>query len=174
MTKETMIAAAIGIVCLTAGSCLALAQEQAPAGGGEMEKPPMSFFVTSVGLPGGANMHGLAGADAHCQDLAVNATGRRRPLWHAYLSTQERPGEPALNARDRIGEGPWYNAAGVMIARNVEKLHSPDNNINKTTTLNEFGQLTPGDDAARDDRDASWAYVQTHPYSIRHEILTGT
>ncbi len=124
----------------------------------------MTFFVTSVGLPGGANLHGLAGADAHCTDLARNATGEKTLTWRAYLSTQERPGQPAINARDRIGKGPWYNANGVMIAKSVEDLHSPEDNLHKTPMLTELGQMVP----------QSWAYMETHPYSIRHEILTGT
>jgi hypothetical protein len=134
--KQTIFTIAGGLGCLFAGSYLAFAQApagqtgpnaQAPANAaaGARQKPPMSFFVTSVGLPGGANMHGLAGADAHCQDLARNATGDRTRVWHAYLSTQERLGQPAVNARDRIGKGPWYNAAGVMIAKNIDDLQAP-------------------------------------------------
>jgi hypothetical protein len=134
----------------------------------------MTFFVTSVGLPGGANLHGLAGADAHCTDLARNATGERTLTWRAYLSTQERPGQPAVNARDRIGKGPWYNAEGVMIAKSIEDLHSAENNLHKTTMLTELGQMVPGEGTPGDPRDQSWAYMQAHPYSIRHEILTGT
>jgi hypothetical protein len=179
--KDTAFAIAGALVCVIAGSCFALAQApagqagaNAPANGGARQRPQMSFFVTSVGLPGGANMHGLAGADAHCQDLARNATGDRTRVWRAYLSTQERPGEPAVNARDRIGKGPWYNAAGVMIAKNIDDLHSPRSNVSQSTSLNEFGQETPGAAAPQDPRDQSWAYMQTHPYSIRHEILTGS
>jgi hypothetical protein len=163
-------ALACGALCLLAGSYLAFAQApvQGPA-----KKPPMTFFVTSVGLPGGANLHGLAGADAHCTDLARNATGDRALTWRAYLSTQERPGQPAINARDRIGKGPWYNAHGAMVAKDVDDLHSPENNVHETA-LNELGQMTPGEGTPADPRDQSWAYMQTHPYSIRHEILTGT
>ncbi len=178
-----IFAIAGALLCLTTVSYFALAQApagqpgangQPPVNAAGRQRPPMSFFVTSAGLPGGADMHGLAGADAHCQDLARNATGDRTRVWRAYLSTQERPGEPAVNARDRIGKGPWYNAAGVMIAQNIDDLHSPRSNVNQSTSLNEFGQETPGASAPQDPRDQSWAYMQTHPYSIRHEILTGS
>ena len=83
------------------------------------EQPAMSFFITSVGLGDGANLGGLAGADAHCQTLAAEA-GRGDSTWHAYLSTQ---GPNAVNARDRIGEGPWYGAGGQMIAPDLARLH---------------------------------------------------
>src|SRR5437763_1508058 len=127
--KSAAYAVAGAFVCLTTGSWFALAQAPGvpnpPANGGGRQKPPMTFFVTSVGLEGGANLHGLAGADAHCTDLARAATGDKTRTWHAYLSQQAINGLPAVNARDRIGKGPWYNAAGVMIARDVDDLHSP-------------------------------------------------
>ena len=82
---------------------------------------PMSFFVTSVGLGKGGDLGGLAGADAHCQELAAAAGATK--TWHAYLSTQARPGQPAVNARDRIGAGPWYNSKGAIIAANQNELH---------------------------------------------------
>ena len=88
-------------------------------GGGQAAPPPMSFFVTSTSKGDGANYGGLAGADAHCQMLAA-AAGRGGAKWVAYLSTQ---GPGAVNARDRIGSGPWYNARGQMIAMNVAELH---------------------------------------------------
>src|ERR1043166_5056704 len=81
--------------------------------------PPMSFFVTSVGKGDGANYGGLAGADAYCQQMAASA-GRGGATWHAYLSTQ---GAGAVNARDRIGNGPWYNSRGQRVAMNVAELH---------------------------------------------------
>jgi len=110
-----------------ASSYLAIAaiaqQPPAPAPGqarGQQGPPqPMSFFVTSVGKGDGANVGGLAGADAHCQALA-SAAGRGSAMWHAYLSTQ---GSNAVNARDRIGNGPWYNARGQRIAQSVAELH---------------------------------------------------
>jgi hypothetical protein len=100
----------------------------------------MSLFITSAGIGDGANLGGLAGADAHCQSLAqaVGAGGR---TWHAYLSTS---GEGAVNARDRIGTGPWVNAKGVQIAANIEELHSDANKINKETALNERGETVKG------------------------------
>src|SRR5436309_13651051 len=110
-------------IALGAGSFLVLAQ-QPPAGGGQGGRggppQPMSFFVTSVGKGDGANYGGLAGADAYCQQLGT-AAGRGAPVvWHAYLSTQ---GPGAVNARDRIGNGPWYNANNQRIAMNVAELH---------------------------------------------------
>jgi hypothetical protein len=104
------------------GSFLVAQQPPAPAPGrgGQAAPPqPMSFFVTSAGKGDGANMGGLAGADAHCQALAAVA-GRGSATWHAYLSTQ---GDGAVNARDRIGGGPWYNARGQRVAQNVAELH---------------------------------------------------
>jgi hypothetical protein len=101
----------------------------------------MSFFITSVGLGKGGNLGGLAGADKHCETLA-QAAGAGNRTWRAYLSTQSpawnQPG--AVDARDRIGTGPWQNAKGVVIARNVDDLHSPNNNLNKETALDEKGQ----------------------------------
>src|SRR5688572_4429839 len=83
---------------------------------------PMTFFVTSEPIGDGGNLGGLAGADAHCQKLAA-AVGVDNRTWRAYLSTQARSGQPAVNARNRIGAGPWYNFDGVMIARDVAHLH---------------------------------------------------
>ena len=105
----------------------------------------MTFFVTSVGLGKGGNLGGLAGADAHCQALA-KAAGAGDREWRAYLSTQSpmwnQPG--AVDARDRIGRGPWQNAKGVVIARNVDELHSAANNLTKETALDEKGSLVNG------------------------------
>ncbi len=101
------------VLAWSAGTRDALAQ------GGQQEQPPMTFFITSVGLGNGGALGGLAGADAHCQALAASV-GRGDATWRAYLSTQ---GPDAVNARDRIGEGPWYGAAGHMIARDVPHLH---------------------------------------------------
>jgi len=124
---------------------------------------PMSFFVSSVGGPDGANFGGLAGADAHCQKLA-EAVGAGNKTWHAYLSTSGKldfanPANnvPAVHARDRIGKGPWFNAKGIMIAKDVEQLHS-GNNINKETALNEKGEVVNG----RGDKPNT------------HDILTGS
>ena len=103
----------------------------------------MSFFVTSVGLEKGANLGGLDGADAHCQALA-KAAGSTETNWHAYLSTTEPGGVAGVNARDRIGKGPWKNAKGVGVATDVANLHSANNNVNKQTALTEKGDVVNG------------------------------
>jgi hypothetical protein len=100
----------------------------------------MSFFVTSVGIGKGGDLGGLAVADAHCQQLAQSA-GAGGKMWHAYLSTQ---GAGAVNARDRIGKGPWVNAKGLTIAKDVADLHSDDNKINKENSLSEKGEMING------------------------------
>jgi hypothetical protein len=82
----------------------------------------MTFFLTSAGPGNGANLGGLAGADAYCQKLAT-AAGAGNRTWHAYLSTSAADGKPAVNARDRIGKGPWHNAKGAMVARDLSNLH---------------------------------------------------
>ncbi len=108
---------------------------------------PMGFFITSVGSGDGANLGGLAGADKHCQTLAAAAGGGSR-TWRAYLSAVAGGGQPPVNARDRIGSGPWYNAKGVLIAWNVAELHGDverdRNNIRKPTALNEKGAEVNG------------------------------
>jgi hypothetical protein len=102
----------------------------------------MTFFVTSVGPGDGANLGGLAGADAHCQRLAT-AAGAGNRTWRAYLSAIGAGSAVCTNARDRIGNGPWLNARGVIIAENVDQLHN-DNNINKETALTERGAVVNG------------------------------
>ncbi|MBP9812075.1 hypothetical protein KBC86_01725 [Candidatus Gracilibacteria bacterium] len=97
----------------------------------------MSFFITSVNPGNGGNLGGLAGADAYCQKLA-SAVGAGDKTWRAYLSTTASDGTPAVNARDRIGKGPWYNVAGDLIAENLESLHGV-NAITKTSALDEKG-----------------------------------
>src|SRR6266581_4120685 len=94
-----------------------------------------SFFVTSVGIGNGANLGGLAGADNYCQTLA-QAAGAGGKTWRAYLSTQAADGQPAMNARDRIGKGPWLNSKGVVIAKDVAELHGA-NGLTKQTALSE-------------------------------------
>ncbi|MEO8300159.1 MAG: hypothetical protein ABI608_00120 [Rhizomicrobium sp.] len=102
----------------------------------------MSFFITSVGKGDGANLGGLAGADAHCAALA-KAAGSSKTSWHAYLSaTPVQGGAAPVDARDRIGKGPWVNAKGVTIARNPDDLHSAK--LTKDMLLNEKGQLVNG------------------------------
>jgi len=138
---STVIAVAVLISIGGAGLVLA----QAPAG----QQPPMpiTFFVTSVGNGDGANLGGLAGADAHCQSLAA-AVGAGGKTWHAYLSTQ---GPNAVNARDRIGNGPWFNAKGVRVAKDVGDLHGDTldqarvgNALNKANDLTEKGEIIKG------------------------------
>jgi hypothetical protein len=101
----------------------------------------MTFFVTSSGPGRGADLGGIEGADRHCQSLA-SAAGAGSRTWRAYLSTQGKATNDTnvIHARDRIGSGPWYNAKGVRIARNVDDLHSASGNVNKDTALDEKGQ----------------------------------
>jgi hypothetical protein len=113
-----------------------------------------SFFVTSVGSGKGADLGGLDGADRHCETLA-EAAGIRGKMWRAYLSTQ---GANGVNAKDRIGRGPWQNAKGTVIAKDVADLHSANNNINKQTALTEKGEPVKG----RGDQ------------PNQHDILTGS
>jgi hypothetical protein len=102
----------------------------------------MTFFVTSVGIGKGGDLGGLIGADRHCQELA-QAAGAGNRNWRAYLSTQASGGRAAVNARDRIGRGPWQNAKGVVIANNLDELHG-NNNLTKQTALNEKGGVVNG------------------------------
>jgi hypothetical protein len=103
------------------------------------QQADMTFFITSVGSGKGADLGGLDGADAHCQALA-QAAGAGNKTWHAYLSTNGRGGANAVNARDRIGNGPWQNAKGVVIATSVADLHGPGNKMGKANALDEKGQ----------------------------------
>jgi hypothetical protein len=105
---------------------------------------PLGFFITSVGKGDGANLGGLAGADAHCQSLAA-AAGAGGRTWRAYLSASAAAGQPAVNAKDRIGSGPWYNAKGVMVAQNVADLHNDDTTkLGKENSLTEKGAVVNG------------------------------
>jgi len=103
----------------------------------------MTFFVTSAGKGNGANLGGIEGADAHCAALA-KAAGSTRTSWRAYLSTTAPGGDAGVNARDRIGKGPWRNAKGAVIARSVDDLHSASNNLDKQTALTEKGEPVAG------------------------------
>lgn len=107
--------------------------------GAQRAAPEMSFFISSVGLDKGADLGGLAGADQHCQSLAT-AAGAGKKTWRAYLSTT---GSPSVNARDRIGKGPWYSFEGRLIARNVDELHHI-NNINRLVAVSEKGKTVNG------------------------------
>ena len=104
---------------------------------------PMSFFITSAGPGKGADLGGLAGADRHCHALA-DAVGAGKLQWRAYLSTLPQGGAPAVNARDRIGRGPWFNAKGVKVAENVADLHSDNNKLTKQNSLTETGTVVNG------------------------------
>ena len=103
----------------------------------------MSFFIVSAGSGDGANLGGLEGADQHCQSLAAEA-GSSGKTWRAYLSTQTDDGKAAVNARDRIGSGPWYNAKGVMVAKDVNDVHSEESKLGKENSLNEKGEQVNG------------------------------
>jgi hypothetical protein len=134
-------------------ACLATSFALLCAVPAQAQQANMSFFVTSVGAGKGADLGGLAGADKHCQQLAQSA-GAGAKTWHAYLSTQ---GAGAANARDRIGKGPWTNAKGVVVAKDVAELHGT-NNLAKQTALTEKGEVNNG----RGDT------------PNRHDILTGS
>jgi len=121
----------------------ALLSACAPAANQGSSASSMTFFVTSSGSGNGANLGGLNGADRRCEDLA-QAVGAGGHTWHAYLSTTAAQGAAAVNARDRIGRGPWRNAKGVVIAQSVNDLHSANNNLNKQSALTERGDLVPG------------------------------
>ena len=108
----------------------------------EPQANAMTFFVTSAGPGNGANLGGLAGADAQCQKLAM-AVGAGNRMWRAYLSANPM-GQPAVNARDRIGRGPWVNVKGATIAANVDDLHSDKNGMTKDTNLTEKGETVKG------------------------------
>jgi hypothetical protein len=120
----------------------------------QSQQNAMTFFVTSVGSGKGADLGGLEGADRHCTTLAT-AAGATGKTWRAYLSTQ---GANAVNAKDRIGRGPWQNAKGTVVAKDVADLHGASNNLNKQTALNEKGEVING----RGDT------------PNRHDILTGS
>jgi hypothetical protein len=124
----------------------------------------MSFFVTSVGMGKGGDLGGLAGADAHCLRLAT-AVGAGNRTWRAYLSTQARPGQPAVNARDRIGNGPWHNSRGAIISQNHTELHGDvlevaqrGSNLFKQSALTEKG----------------WVVNGVGDYPVVHDMLTGS
>ncbi len=110
--------------------------------GSPAQQANMSFFVTSAGPGKGADLGGLAGADRICQQLA-QAVGAGSRTWHAYLSTQAADGQAAVNARERIGRGPWQNGKGVVVAKDVDELHGA-NNLTKQTDLNEKGDVVNG------------------------------
>jgi len=131
-----------GMLWTGAAALLAGAVAFGHTGSGLAQQAAMTFFVTSVGSGNGANLGGLSGADQHCQQLA-QAVGAGGHTWHAYLSTQAAEGQPAANARDRIGNGPWTNAKGITVAKDVADLHGA-NNLTKQTALSEKGDVING------------------------------
>jgi len=151
-TRKTLLALSIsvGMLSLSGHSLAAQPDPNAPP-------PEMGFFITSVGLGKGGDLGGLAGADAHCQALAT-AAGAGHRTWRAYLSTQ---GANAVNARDRIGTGPWANANGIVMATNVENLHYDNSNFTWEFILDEKGNQF----SSRIDGDYD---------TTEHDVLTGT
>jgi hypothetical protein len=150
------IAFSFGLVAsaavLFAGSCLDVQAQQQPP-----QSPNMTFFVISVGPGKGADLGGLEGADRHCQTLA-QAVGAGGKTWRAYLSTQAVGGAQAINARDRIGHGPWQNFKAEVVAQSVDDLHSENNKLGMQTSLTERGTIIPGVGYAPN----------------RHDVLTGS
>ena len=140
MTK--WIVGAIGVAVFAAAASL----------GVSAQANQMSFFITSAGPGNGANLGGLAGADKHCQTLAA-AVGAGNRTWRAYLSAAAANGQPAVNAKDRIGKGPWMNVKGVVVAKSVADLHSDANLLGGENSLTEKGAQVPGN---------------------QHDILTGS
>ena len=151
MIRKTIIAVSL-LGVSTAPLAVSAAQPDEAA-----ERPEMTFFITSRGVGDGGNLGGLAGADAHCQALATEA-GAGHHTWRAYLSTQ---GPNGVDARDRIGEGPWANAKGVVMATSVENLHYDNSNFNWMHTRDENGHQF----ASR---------IDGNPDFTEHDVLTGT
>lgn len=151
-SKHKLIARALALL-----APLALAQQSSAQQAGPPQFPNMTFFVTATSGPKGADFGGLEGADKHCQDSAAKA-GAGGKTWRAYLSQQALDGKAAINARDRIGKGPWVNARGVQIAADVEDLHSANNKISADTIVAETGRLIP-----------------SRLYTVnQHDVLTGS
>jgi hypothetical protein len=157
--------AAVGLLAAAAATVL------------DAQRPPMTFFVTSVGLGSGGNLGGIKGADAHCQALArsVNAGAK---TWRAYLSVTDLNGKGAIDARDRIGRGPWHNANGVRIAIDVDDLHSDSANITADTAITEKGAKLPAEPnqhdiltgSTRDGR--AWSYNLLDDLNLERGAMT--
>ena len=146
MRKSIKAPALAGLMLAMAGGFTSVSAQDA------VDTEKMTFFITSVGMGNGGDLGGLEGADAHCGELAA-AAGSTRDSWKAYLSTsmvvERNEGSPpkftlGVNARDRIGGGPWHNAQGALIAENVDDLHGPGNKIDIKTGLNENGARIKG------------------------------
>jgi hypothetical protein len=144
------------IAWIVVPACLAIVTVAAPPA--QAQTADTSFFLTSNGIGNGGNLGGLAGADNHCQTLAQAAGFGAPKTWRAYLSTQAADGQPAVNARDRIGKGPWKNVKGTVVAKDVADLHGAGNNLTKQTALSEKGDVING---AGDTPN-------------RHDVLTGS
>ncbi len=146
------------IAALTLGVTSGINAQQQPAAPPQLPQAPnMTFFVTGAGPGKGADLGGLEGADAHCQTLAARH-GAGGKTWRAYLSAQEADGKPAVNARDRIGSGPWQNFKGTVVAASVDDLHSDNNKLSFDNSLSERGLIIPGVGFAPN----------------RHDVLTGS
>jgi hypothetical protein len=154
MGKSRVFILAALAVGVSAG---AQAQQQPAAPPQLPQAPNMTFFVTGAGPGKGADLGGIEGADQHCQQLAQRH-GAGGKTWRAYLSTQEAAGKPAVNARDRIGNGPWQNFKGETVAQNVDDLHSDNNKLGVNSSLTERGLIIPGVGYAPN----------------RHDLLTGS
>jgi hypothetical protein len=152
MSKSKVFIAA----ALTLGLSSSVTAQQ-PAPPPLPQAPNMTFFVVSAGPGKGGDLGGIEGADRHCQTLAERH-GAGGKTWRAYLSTQPADGKPAVNARDRIGNGPWQNFKGTVVAANLDELHSDNNKLGFDNSLTERGQIVPGVGFAPN----------------RHDILTGS
>ena len=146
MPKKTRVILFSAIILPFLWSSAAQTQRKPP------QFPNMTFFITSKSGPDGANIGGIEGADKHCQALATEA-GASDKTWRAYLSTQAVGGKPAINARDRIGKGPWVNTEGVQVAANVDELHSDKNKIDVEIGRAENGRRIPSREFVVNQRD---------------------
>src|SRR5579871_5154436 len=141
----------------TVSACIVAVSAMLAAQPASAQSANMTYFITSNGPGKGADLGGIDGADKQCQTLA-QAAGAGGKTWHAYLSTQAADGKPAVNAKDRIGKGPWQNVKGVVIAKDIADLHSANNNLTKETDLTEKGEISNGDGDKPN----------------RHDVLTGS
>ena len=156
--RKAFIVAALALAPLVVMSGVQAQQQPAPAAPPPLpQAPEMTFFVTGAGPGKGADLGGIEGADQHCQMLAQRH-GAGAKTWRAYLSTQAADGKPAINARDRIGKGPWQNFKGEVVAQNVDDLHGDNNKLGFNASLSERGQIIPGVGFAPN----------------RHDVLTGS
>src|SRR5262245_2576229 len=151
MSKTKCFAIVASVAAVSLASTASHAQQPPP------QSPNMTFFITSAGPGKGADLGGLEGADRHCQTLA-QAAGAGGKTWRAYLSTQSAGGGQAVNARDRIGHGPWQNFKNEVVAQNVDDLHSDNNKLGMQASLTERGTIIPGVGYAPN----------------RHDVLTGS